>query len=95
MTKKLVIPHFSSEAEDAEWHQKHKRELEQEFGRQWDAGTTFRRTKGNPALRRITIRLSNQDIESAQKQALKHSVGHQTYIRMILHQALRRKASGR
>jgi predicted DNA binding CopG/RHH family protein len=95
MAKKLVIPHFSSEAEDAEWHQKHKRELEREFARQWGAGTSFRRRNGNPALRPITIRLSDQDIKSAQKQALKHGVGYQTYIRMILHQALRWKATAR
>lgn len=95
MAKKVVIPHFSSEAEDAEWHQKHKRELEREFARQWDEGTTFRRTSGNPTLRPITIRLSSQDIESAQKQASKHGIGYQTYIRMLLHQALRRKAGVR
>jgi predicted DNA binding CopG/RHH family protein len=92
MPKKLIVPSFSSEAEDAAWHQKHKRELEAEFLRQMREGTTFRRPRRNPILRPITIRLSNEDIESAQRQAAKRGVGYQTYIRMVLHQALHRKS---
>ena len=95
MAKRLVIPSFSSEAEDAEWHQKHKREIEREFLRQIREGTTFRRPRRNPVLRPVTIRLSVEDIESAQSQAAKHGVGYQTYIRMVLHHALRQKAAVR
>jgi predicted DNA binding CopG/RHH family protein len=95
MPKRLIIPSFSSEAEDAEWHQKHKREIETEFLRQVREGTTFRRPQRNPALRPVTIRLSAQDLEFARKLAAEEGVGYQTYIRMLLHQALRRKAARR
>jgi predicted DNA binding CopG/RHH family protein len=95
MAKKLIIPSFSSEAEDAEWHWKHRRELEREFLRQMKAGKTLRNPGGNSVLRPVMIRLSTDDIESAQKQASEHGLGYQTYIRMVLHQALRRKAQRR
>ena len=91
MSKKVIIPSFSSEAEDAEWHQKHKREIEREFLRQICEGTTFRRPRQNPSLRPITIRLAPQDIEFAQRQAAARSVDCQTYIRIVLHEALRQK----
>jgi predicted DNA binding CopG/RHH family protein len=95
MAKRLIIPSFSSEAEDAKWHQKHKRDIEREFLRQMREGTTFRRPRGSPVLRPITIRLSLQDIESARKQACERGVGYQTYIRMVLHQALGQNTSRR
>jgi hypothetical protein len=73
MAKKLVIRSFSSEAEDAEWHWRHRRELENEFLRRMKEGTTFSRprrsSRDNLPLRPVTIRLSAEDIQSAQKQA--------------------------
>jgi uncharacterized protein (DUF4415 family) len=99
MPKKLVIPAFSSEVEDAEWHWKHRRKLENEFLRRMKEGTTLSRprhsSRGDPPLRPVTIRLSTDDIQSAQKQASKRGIGYQTYIRMVLREALRRKGNRR
>jgi predicted DNA binding CopG/RHH family protein len=95
MAERLVVPSFNSEAEEAEWYQAHKREVEQDFLRAWKEGKTFRKSPKNPALRPITIRLPVDDIQRAQKQASQRGVGYQTYLRMILHQALRQKATAR
>jgi predicted DNA binding CopG/RHH family protein len=99
MAKKLVIPSFSSDAEDAEWHWKHRRELEDEFLRRMKEGTTLSRprrtSRDNPPLRPVTIRLSPEDIQSAQKQASERGMGYQTYLRIVLTDALRRTASRR
>lgn len=58
MRKKLVIPKFSSEAEDAAWHDAHKAELEDEFIRQMKAGTAIVARKGEP-LSSVLERLRN------------------------------------
>jgi predicted DNA binding CopG/RHH family protein len=95
MAERLVVPSFRSEAEEAEWYQAHKREVEGDFLRAWKEGRTFRKSPKNPALRPITIRLPVDDIQRAQKQASERGVGYQTYIRMILRDALRGKARRR
>ncbi len=69
MPKKIVIPAFRSEAEDAAWHQTHKRELEREMARRLKEGTTVAateaaaRTRAKRSLRPITIRLPIEDIK--------------------------------
>lgn len=91
MAKRLTIPTFTSEAEDAAWHQKHRRELEREFGRRWDEGTTFRKSgKNGDPLRPITIRMNPSDLQSIRRQARAAGVPYQTYIRMLLHESARR-----
>ena len=99
MAKKLVIPSFSSEAEDAEGHWKHRHALEDEFLRHMKEGTTLSRprrsSRNSPSLRPVTIRLSTEDIQSAQKQASERGMGYQTYLQIVLRDALRRKASRR
>lgn len=91
MSKRLVVPSFTSEAEEAEWYQTHKREVEKDFLRAWREAKTFRRPLKNPTLRSVTIRLPVDDIHRARKQASERGVGYQTYIRMVLNQALQRK----
>lgn len=39
--------------------------------------------------RPVTIRLSNSEIALAKKQAEAHGLKYQTYVKMLLHQALR------
>ena len=99
MAKKLVIPSFSSEAEDAEWHWRHRRELEDEFLRRMVEGTTLSRprrsSRDDLPLRPVTIRLSTDDIQSAQEQASERGMGYETYLRIVVRDALRRKASRR
>lgn len=95
MASKLVIPHFPSEDAEAEWLWKHRRELEKEMLRRMKEGTTYRRPGDNPEFQSITIRIPKDDIESARRQATKHGVGYQTYIRAVLHQALQSQKQGR
>jgi predicted DNA binding CopG/RHH family protein len=97
MSKKLVIPTFPSEAQDAAWHQTHKRQLEREMERRLKEGTTLTvkepvagaRTKRS--LRPITIRLPVEDIAAAQELAARNGIGYQTFIRILLREALERQ----
>jgi hypothetical protein len=100
MAKKLVIPRFSSETEDAAWHDSHKREIEQEFIRRMKAGTVIvpRRRNKQPVINEtdllpVRIRLSKGDIETARQLAAREGIGYQTYIRMVLREVLRLKAN--
>ena len=97
MAKKLVIPSFSSAAEDAVWHDSHKRQIEQEFVRRMKAGTVIVRRRKKKHVSRadllpVCIHLSTGDIETARKLAAQKGIGYQTYIRMLLKEALRHKA---
>ena len=44
--------------------------------------------------RQVTIRLDNSEIERAQRQAEAKGLKYQTYIKMLLHEALSREAGG-
>jgi hypothetical protein len=40
-TRKLIIPKFASEAEDAQWHDRHRRELERAVERHIREGSAL------------------------------------------------------
>lgn len=46
MSKRLIVPAFASEAEEAAWHDAHMREIEDEISRQVKAGTAIVVDKG-------------------------------------------------
>jgi len=46
-------------------------------------------------LRPVTIRLATEDIDAARAQAARKGVRYQTYIKLLLREALQREASGR
>ena len=103
MPKKLVIPVFKSEAEDAAWHQKHKSDLEREMAQRLKVVTTLSRTQAaarvapKQNLRPVTIRLAIEDINMAREVAARKGIGYHTCIRILLREALERhgETSGR
>ena len=46
-----------------------------------------------PATRQISIRLNDSDIVEAQKLAAARGIPYQTYIKMLLHEAIQRERS--
>jgi len=95
--KELVIPKFASEKEDAQWHDRHRRQLEEAFLERLKAGEglTLKQVLARAKLRPVTIRLANRDIETARKLAARKGIGYQTYIKMLLHEALHRESNRR
>lgn len=94
--KQLIIPKFRSEAEDARWHDRHRRELEAEMARRIENGSAimppvYPRSK----LRPVTIRLAEEDLYKARAIAAKKGIGYQTYIKLILREALQREGRAR
>ena len=90
MLEELKQMSFASEAEEAAWWKSHEDELLDEFKRataegRVGIGTVAKRA----ALPSTTIRLDPDDIAKARVQAAERGLRYQTYLKMIIHEALR------
>jgi len=92
--KKLIIPRLKSEAEDAKWHERHRPALERAAARHILEGSTLtlREAAARARTRPVTLRLAATDIDMARAMAAQKGIGYQTYVKMLLHEALRREA---
>ena len=84
--KPVVVdtPEFHSEAEEAEWWDRHQdriADLLLKHGR-----------RGAVPTKNVSIRLPVTDIERARRLAEKRGVGYQTVIKTLLHEALKRES---
>jgi predicted DNA binding CopG/RHH family protein len=80
---------FASQAEEAAWWEAHEDELANEFEKataegRVGIGTVAKRA----ALSTTTIRLDPEDIAKAREQAAERGLRYQTYLKMIIHEAL-------
>ena len=94
MPKALNTPKFKNEGEEALWWEKNQGVLLNEFEQAAKEGTvgrgTLMRRKGQTPT--ITIRLDPTDVELARVQAEERGLRYQTYLKMVLHQALAQEA---
>jgi predicted DNA binding CopG/RHH family protein len=91
MLEELKTKTFASKTEEAEWWESHEDDLAEEFEKagaegRLGIGTVAKRA----ALPSTTIRLDPEDIARARVQAAKRGLRYQTYLKMIIHEALRR-----
>jgi len=96
MKQKRVIPAFKSEAEEAEWWYKNRARLDKDLVDAAKKGklkrldqATLKARLAAPKSRVVSIRLLEDDIELARRQATQKGLPYQTYIKSVLHQALR------
>ena len=96
MAKKTrVIPRFQSEADEAAWWEENRAKLDKDFLQRAANGELQRldRTKlaarTAPPTRVVSIRLAEEDIAIARQQAAEKGLPYQTYIKSLLHEALR------
>jgi predicted DNA binding CopG/RHH family protein len=90
VTKKIKTPEFKSEAEEARWYEKNQDVLLAEFKDAAKDGTLGRGSLPKRGLTpTTTIRLDKRDIELAKQQAEQRGLRYQTYLKMLIHQALR------
>jgi predicted DNA binding CopG/RHH family protein len=82
--KQIVIPKFRTEAEEAEWWDKHPEVATKLMERALKAG----RARRVVPLKTVTMRLPVPDIQTAQHLAQRKGLPYQTYIKMLLHDAL-------
>ncbi len=92
--KQAVIPKFSSEAEEAAWWDSHRSEIEAEIRqrikqkRPLTLDSLLRKETSQP----VTLRIATKDLETARRLAARKGVGYQTYIKMLLREALAKNA---
>jgi predicted DNA binding CopG/RHH family protein len=95
--KEIVMPKFASEREEADWWANNPEFILQEFKRakaegRLGHGTVARRmAEIKSAAKSTTIRLDEVDLSLARKQAERKGLRYQTYLKMLIHEALRRE----
>ena len=93
--KKVVIPKFSSEAQEAAWWDRHRSEIEAEIRRrmkQKQPLTLGNLVQGAKPSQPVTLRIPKEDLEAARRLAARKGLGYQTYIKMLLREALAKNA---
>jgi hypothetical protein len=97
----LKIPKFETEAEEAKWWYDHREEVSDEFHKAAKEGRLGRggvkrlfAERGIPfsepaPVPTTTIRIDPDDIAKARVQAAERGLRYQTYLKMIIHEALR------
>jgi uncharacterized protein (DUF4415 family) len=93
--KPTVIPKFSSEAEEAAWWDVHRSQIEAEIRRrikQKRPLTLGNLLRGARPSQPVTLRIPKEDLETARRLAARRGVGYQTYIKMLLRDALANNA---
>ena len=89
--QKRILPEFRSEAEEAKWWFENQGELDKEFARAAAEGRLGRGTAARVGgIPTTTIRLDPDDIALARHQASERGLKYQTYLKMLLHEALHR-----
>ena len=93
----LAIPAFKSEAAEAAWWEKHRAAVEAELraamrnGKTIPLAAVLAQANRKNTLQPVTIRLPSEDIAAARQLADHKGVGYQTYIKLLLHDALQRE----
>lgn len=83
-----TFPKFKTEAEEAAWWDAHPDFLAEQFEK---AAKEGRLAHGLPKSKSVTIRIPMKDLESARRLAERKGLAYQTYMKMLLHQALERE----
>ena len=93
--KKAVIPKFSSEAQEAAWWDTHRSEIETEIRqriKQKQPLTLGNLLQEGKSSQPVTLRIPKEDLETARRLAARKGLGYQTYIKMLLREALAKNA---
>lgn len=95
--EKLEIPQFASEAEESQWWFDHKDEtaglMEQAVaeGRTTSLESVLGQNRNVGSTPTVSIRIDPNDLARARVQAQKRGLRYQTYLKMVLHEALERE----
>jgi len=86
------IPKFENEADEANWAFEHREELAATFLKAAEAGLVRQGTlKQRGVTPPTTIRLAPEDISRARTLAERRGLRYQTYLKMLIHEALERE----
>ena len=86
-TKQITIPKFRTEAAEAKWWDSHPEAAAEIMKRALKSGAARRAVP----LKTVTMRLPVLDIKTAKDLAHQKGLPYQTYIKMLLHEALEKE----
>jgi len=93
MDREFKIPEFADEADEARWWFDNRDLLTEQFIKAAAEGKLGRGTVARRAgIPTTTIRLDPADISRARVQAERRGLKYQTYLKMLIHEALDREA---
>jgi predicted DNA binding CopG/RHH family protein len=95
MPASIAIPKFKSEREEAQWWDAHPEVLTALFLKAKKEGRIERLPRIRGATKSVTIRIPIADLETAQEIADERGLPYQTFIKGLLHQALKRESKTR
>jgi len=96
MLEELKNKTFANEAEEAAWWEANQDGLLEDFKKATAEGRVRIGTVAKrAALPSTTIRLDPEDIAKARVQAAERGLRYQTYLKMVIHEALRNADAGR
>lgn len=88
----MEIPKFDNEADEANWLYGHREALAAAFLQAAQEGRVGQGTlKQRGAAPPTTIRLGPEDVSRARALAERRGVRYQTYLKMLIHEALERE----
>jgi predicted DNA binding CopG/RHH family protein len=88
----LKIPKFENETDEANWAFEHREDLASAFLRAAQEGRVRQGTlKQRGITPPTTIRLAPEDISRARLLAERRGLRYQTYLKMLIHEALERE----
>jgi len=96
--KKLVVPTFKSEREEAAWWDTHRAEVQADLrlamreSKTISLSDVLAQASRKKELLPVTIRLASEDVATARQLADGKGIGYQTYIKLLLHEALQKEA---
>jgi predicted DNA binding CopG/RHH family protein len=96
--KQVVVPKFSSEAEEAAWWDANRSGVEAEIRRRMKQRkplTLSTLPQRSESSQPVTLRIRKEDLETARRLAARKGMGYQTYIKMLLREALAENAAGK
>jgi predicted DNA binding CopG/RHH family protein len=87
--EKRILPNFKSEGEEAKWWFENQEALDKDFAQAASEGRLGRGTAARlGGIPTTTIRLDPSDIALAREQASQRGLKYQTYLKMLVHEAL-------
>jgi len=89
--KRVAVPKLSSEAEEVAWWDAHRSEIESEIRQRMKQKrplTLQNLLQGSKSSQPVTLRIAKEDLDNARRQAAQKGLGYQTYIKMLLREAL-------
>jgi predicted DNA binding CopG/RHH family protein len=90
------VPRFRTEREEATWWDRNRAELDQDFimaarkGRLKRLDKAALRTRLVARTKLISLRMLEEDLALARQQAAAKGLPYQTFVKSLLHEALRR-----